>query len=244
MRTLLGVIPAILALVCGSVRGQPPEDPLPMLIGLLNSPSSGTLLCFRWTDGTGATLQAWKRIGQHVGVFEIVGLEEPSDTVLLRKSDARIYRIALPEGKVAPGLTVTDFRHIRSFLPGQENASQAAPVLTREKARAFWLRLLEDLRVPSNPDLVLDFTGGSLPPAKQEEFQRARNKAKADGMQMVLEVKADGEYHGNTIPINTFGLPEPMTRHLLESDWEELSSLSAGLMIRARTLSQKERSQK
>lgn len=243
----LGLVLLCIALLSlhRDAHGQTANDSLPEFIAVLDAPSTGVLFALRWRNHGGATVQAWRRMGDRIGDdFTLIDYDRTGEAVLLKGRDGRVHRVALPESRVVSGMTLEEFKHLCSFLPAQANAGKAAPVLSREKARAFWLRLLADNPVPPDPELVLDFAGTSLSPEKQAEFQQARARAKKEGNLIVLEVRNDGDQHGNTIPINTFGLPESMTQSLLEADWDELSHLTAAWMIRARTLSGKKATKK
>ena len=239
------ILPFVLAfslgLPCAPVRAGEPERELPEFVGVLRSPSTGAMVSIRWTSDAGVTLQAWGSVGQRIGPFEIQSFDDRTDTLVLKHASGKVHRIALPDSRVTPALGDEEFATLKSYLPGLKDVPPDPPVLSREKARAFWLRFLESLHIPPDPTLLLDFTGASLPAGEQAEYRESMQRAKTSGQMIALEVRNDGERHGVTFPTNFFSFPEPFLRNLAESDREELDRLTLDLVARAQARSTRER---
>ena len=198
---------------------------VPEFAGLLVSPSLGSIFSLRWVDEHGATLQGWKRLGDRVANFELVLFDEKADVLTLSK-------LVLPDGRVQEELTEAEFAHLQQLLK-RGTKPEEVPVLSRQKARLFWLRLIQAMAVPDNTGIEFDLTGQTLPAEQQVHFRETQALRKSRGSVLILVV-INGSPGPNyvSVPRNFWRLPEPMPRNLLEVDWDELSVLNATAVAR------------
>jgi hypothetical protein len=219
----LHLILILLLFASSRLHGQGVDPSLPVFAGYLNSRSSGELFNLQWMSAQGGALRSWMKMSEKVGDFELISFDPASQTLSLRHANGNKYRVALRDGRVESILSDEEFKRLRSFL--QRDRRDEAPVLDRGSARSFWLRLIATIAQPASPGIVLDLDGVSLPPNQRSWFLEGRARARQAGrLSVVVVINGKPTFH--EYPRNAFGLPEPMTRHLLPSDWDELALLS------------------
>jgi hypothetical protein len=224
VRNLPRILCALLVAAVASCLGaQEQVPPVPLLAGLLHANSTGTLFSIRWEGPNGAMLQAWKRIGDTVGHFSLLSFDQDLQALSVRDATGRTHQIFLREGFTQEGISNAEFTRLNRLR--DRDRTEDVPVLSRGKARALWLRLIDQISSPLAPGVVIDIDGATLPPDERRWFLEAREKARAGGrLLVVLQIEDKPRFHD--YPRNAFGLPEPMTRNLLPSDWDELALMS------------------
>ena len=113
-----------------------------------------------------------------------------------------------------------------------------APTLSREKARAFCLRMVRErgTRAANGSKLaniIFDPEGSTLPPERRATGSADRTKARARG-QLLLAMIVDGKSTETLYPLRPDPMPDQMTRNLVESDWEEIALLDVTITLKNR----------
>ena len=157
------------------------------------------------------------------GEYELVGYDRESHALSLKRAGGSIVQVFMQGGKVVQGMTDEEYQRLRPFLIRDRHAE--APILSREAAREFWLRVMQELAQPPDPGSFIDLDGSTLPPDGKKRFQEGREKARAAG-RVVFVIVMDGAPTLHEFPRNVLGIPERMTQSLLPSDWDELSLLA------------------
>lgn len=216
---------------CGATDDAGP-DAVPEFAGHLRTESLGSIFSLRWRDEHGATLQGWKRIGDRVATFELLSFDEKTHVLTLKRTDGSLHPLALRDSRVQEELSDTEFEYLRQFLrPGSK--LETIPVLTQEKARAFWLRLNQLMAIPESTGVEFDLTGRTLPVEEEARFRKAVEKEQESGRVLVAWfVSGSSEINYYSSPKNPWSLPESMTRNLRPTDWDELALLTATARVR------------
>lgn len=222
-------------ILCGQLWSA--ESPVPNFAGVISSSSSGTMFAVRWQTPDGARFQAWLRLGESAGGFKLVEHDVNTEVLCVEDRAGRIHRLALPQGTVRErGLTELEFEELRKYmLPGADVTN--APVLSRERARQFYLRLVSQPEL-AGIEIVFDLEGATLPAQMQARWVEDKITAKAAG-RLLLAVIIDGKTELHEFPLKPHRIPEPMTRNLIDSDWDEIALLDATNSLKRRVLKTK-----
>lgn len=233
-RPLAKALCAVLLLVSGWTRVAATEPEPPLFSGYMSSGTSGSLFALRWRVEDGSERQGWLRVGSHAGRYRLVGFDVKTEILSVEDTSGRRFPLRLPEGKVrAEELTEADYQELFSYTMQGADTSRA-PVLSREKARIFYLEKIQRMfRSVADVQVVFDTDGRTLPPERAATWASDQARAKAAGM-ILLAVLIDGKTVVNESPRRPFPMPEPMIRNLTESDWDEIGLLVATNSFRGR----------
>ncbi len=197
---------------------------VPAFVGYLGSSQGGALFAVKWKAANGSWLQAWCRIGQHAGEFKLVSFDPAAEVLVLEDGSGRRFQLSLPDGKVREKLSEQEFSGLMKFMLHGADTTDA-PVLSREKAREFFLLMVEKF-TPPGTDVILDVNGSTLPPSRQATWESDKARARSFDRLLLATVKG-GKGVTHDLPRKPFNAPEPMTRNLIDSDWDEIALLHA-----------------
>jgi hypothetical protein len=191
------------------------------------------MFALRWQTLDGSTFRAWLHLGESAGNFRLSEFDPANEILLVKDELGHSYRLVLPGGKVRQeSLTDQEYSELYKYmLKGAD--WKDAPILSREKARAFYLRMIRQRSAPENVKVVFDVDGKTLTPQRQATWARDKAVERAGG-QLLLAVIVDGvtEIHG--FPLHPYQLPDQMTRNLLDADWDEIALLDATMVLKYR----------
>jgi len=191
------------------------------------------MFAMRWEALDGTPFQGWLRLGDRAGNFDLLQFDSKTELLSVGDGHGRIYQLALPTGKVREAnLTDQEFSELKLHLRRLEDWKNA-PELSREKARAFYFRLIRERSGPGKEEVLFDLDGSTLPPERRATWAEDKAKARASGT-LLLAVVADGKTVIAQYPLRPDPMPDQMTRNLLDSDWEEIALLDATNMFRNR----------
>jgi hypothetical protein len=228
-RTRIGVV--LLALTVAFSWSAEPA--IPQFSGYIGFAATDTLFALRWSNSTGGSYQTWVRIGERAGDFKVVEFDSQTTTLSVEDRSGRIHRLTLPEGKVRTEDHLTDQEFSDLFKYVLQGADVAgAPVLSREKARAFYLQLILKW-VPPDVEVIFDMDGLTLAPDVQAKWAESKTRARAAD-RLLLAVVVNGKTELHEFPRRGHAVPEQMTRNLIESDWDEFALLQATNTLKRR----------
>jgi hypothetical protein len=217
-----------LALACAALA-RAAESPLPTFVRYLGTPAntapaSGAIFVVRWSSPEGVVFEGWARLGERVGEYRLAEFHPKTQTLVLADPQGALHRVALPAGLVreAPAeLTDEEFAELSKFMAKGVDRS-AAPILSREKARAFYLRYLGQMGAPRDAGVVYDVEGRTLRPETGARWAQDRARSRADGHLRLAVVgkNVTGVSEGVLRPPT---VPERMTRNLTDADWEDIA---------------------
>lgn len=230
------VAAVFLALACAALA-RSAESPLPSFVRYLGTPAntvpaSDAVFVLRWSSPEGVAYEGWLRLGDRVGERRLAEFDPRTETLGLADPQGQLHRLALPAGHVRETSPLSDdeFAHLLKFLARDADRS-AAPVLTREKARAFYLRYLGQMSVPPDAGAIIDLEGATLRPESRARWAQDRARARAEG-NLLLAVLGKRITGTQQFLRNPRAVPEPMTRNLSDADWDDISMFEAANAIR------------
>lgn len=213
-------------------------DHTPQFSGYLSSAATGTSFAVQWQTPEDVTLRAWLQLGERAGEFTLLRFEAQDEVLVVQDRSGQTHRLHLPGGKVQePPLTEAEFKDLFKFMLQGADVSEA-PVLSREKARAFYLRMIGMYEVPGNVPLEFDVDGRTLPPAQRTTWADSKTRARAAG-RLLLAPIINGRTELHDFPLRPYQAPETMTRNLTDADWEEIALLEATNTLRRQAVQRK-----
>lgn len=131
----------LLIMVSSFLPAQAAESERPLFTGFTGSSRFGNLFALRWKEGAGER-RAWLRLGDQAGEYRLREFDAQTETLSVEDRSGRCYPLQLPEAKVRhEALSEQDYQKLLQFILEGVEASEV-PVLSREKARAFYLENL------------------------------------------------------------------------------------------------------
>jgi len=220
--------PRILAAIVGlgpAIISSGAEQPLPLFSGFIASPSTGTQFVMKWKSPNGTTLQSWLRVGAKTSEFQIIAFDPETEILTIEDQVGRRHELSMPESRVqSDQLTDSEFSALSRYLY-QGADTRDAPVLSRSKARAFYLRWIAQSST-SEIEVIFDPHGDTLPPAVRATWGEDKIRARTH-RHLRLAVIVNGATKIHEFPLHPHPVPEQMTRNLLDSDWDEIGMLDA-----------------
>lgn len=231
---LAKVLLVILFQISGWTLMSAAEPDPPLFSGYMSSGTSGGLFALRWKAEDGAERRGWLRLGNNAGAYRLLEFDVKTEILSVEDASGRRFPLRLPEGKVkSEELTEADYQELFGYTLQGADTSRA-PVLSREKARMFYLEKIQRMfRSVADIQVVFDTDGRTLPPERAASWASDQARAKAAGM-LLLAVIMDGKTQVHETPRRPFPMPEPMVRNLTESDWDEIGLLVATNSFRGR----------
>jgi hypothetical protein len=177
-------------------------------------------------DGT--AVDTWNRVGESVAGFQLIRFNGKTQALVVRDATGKERELVLPEGRVLRDVRLGDeeFKVLRRYLENPQEPN--LPILSREIARAFWLRMNEELIEkfgPLPPGVILGFDRSGLPEEGKIRYDNAEKVCAERGQRIFVTRNAD-RFGIASAPLNAFQLPEPFTRNLTPDDWDELVTVS------------------
>lgn len=212
---------------------------LPEFSGFVSVSSAETQFALKWQSTEGGTIKSWLRLGESAGEFKLVDFDSKSEVLRVQDRWGQIHRLFLPDAKVGHSdLTDAEFNGLIRFMIANADIS-AAPVLAREKARDFFLRLAGRGRGLENVEVKFDLNGSTLHEQYRATWTESQARARKAG-RLLLAPIFDDKAQLHEFPLKPYRAPEPMTRNLTEADWDEIALLDATSTLR-RQLSNRKR---
>lgn len=214
---------------------EPPASarPAPVLADYYypSAPGLGMLFVLRWESAQGNKFESWARLGEQAGEFRLEIFEGNTRTLTVTDPQGRLHRLALPVDKVrSPEAELTEVEFLGLMQYARHHATRPpAPVLSREKARALYLRTV--MADPREGALTLDLDGGTFPPERRAQWAEAQARARAGSDRPLAVVHRDGRTRLHNYGGRRYLFPEQMLRNLTDADWEELSRVDAIISI-------------
>jgi hypothetical protein len=180
------------------------------------------------------SFQSWLGLGQDAGRFKLVAFDFESQALSVQDARGHVDVLTMPGASTRDdGVGDNEYLELCGYL-GDRTRWKGAPVLSREKARAFFLRRARENGEAGGDKaaVVLDLNGATLPAERKATWARDKAKALAEGA-VLLAIILDGRTQICRYPLRPdYMLPDLMTRNLLDSDWEEIASLDASYTLR------------
>ncbi len=207
------------------------EDSLPLFSGFIASPSMGVQFAMKWKSADGSHLQAWLQLGAKVSEFRLIDFDPKTEVLTIEDRVGRRHQLTLPQSRVqSEQLTDSEFSELAQYL---FQDTRSAPVLSRDKARAFYLRWISQGSVPEGVEIILDPRGDTLSPEMRARWGDDQRRARAAN-RLLLAVVVNGSTTRHEFPRHPHPIPEQMTRNLLDADWDEIAMLNATNSLKRR----------
>lgn len=212
------------------------DDPdLPSFLGYVGL-TNEQLFLLEWGRENERPFHAWLRMGGNAGTFKLSSFDPEKNVLSVEGRDQRVYPLSLPGSRMqGEVLTDAEYKELFAYYSKFEKRHDA-PILSREKARAFLIRLVTEraLKQPVPNDgrnVTIDLEGSSLPPERREKWDNDVRRALKEN-RVLLVVVIDGKPVVTRFPLRIDEAPERMVRNLEEADWEEIALLNATLTLK------------
>jgi len=131
-------------------------------------------------------------------------------------------------------LTEKEFFDLIKFTIKGADTSDV-PILSREQARAFFLRFIREVGGPAGVEVVFDVDGSTLSPSSRATWAEDKARARAAD-RLLLAVRINGKTEIHEFPRKFLNAPIQMTQNLSDDDWDELALLQATQTLKGHVL--------
>lgn len=193
------------------------ESSLPQWSGMVSTGVAGTQFVLLWKTSEGNTFKGWLRLGDSAGDFGLADFDSKAEVLSVRDRAGQTHRLFLPEAKVRSAeLSDAEFHQLVSFMMIEGVDPTTAPMLSREKAREFFLRLSNRAKGLEGLELKFDVDGCGLSPAQRATWVEEQARIRAAGVLWLASI-FDGKTQLHEFPLRPYRAPEPMTRNFLDA---------------------------